>query len=683
MAKPNLEHQSYIPNDYTLYWPLNEKKQEIRLLRIKAEPANSNAEVVCYLTYASLLDPRVPNAYTCLSYCWGDITKTKEIKVVRPEKRLHDGTCEGKIFDFRVTANLEAALRSIRSLTARPLVWADAVCINQSNLVERAHQVSIMQYIYSKSMQTLIWLGDAEDCSDAAMDFAILIRRVLSGDESLNLSSFAAGVRCNRLRGLLKGELNFAESEASHKDFIAVRDATQGLLRRPWFRRVWVLQEVSKSSSVVAISGQKACQWEDIRNLGIWENRITLWEGNIPGAERQLPTTGLSTVLDAARTDDLPEIWWFLASECRDGKLPSILELIFRRTQIQASDPRDQVFALFGIARECQGQFSNLAGFTPDYSKTTAQVYTDFTRAVITSTKRLEVLSAVNTFLPGGRHRDDLPSWVPEYDHHFNLRRSLAFLGSFGYDTTVGTSIEMEDITDPNSLLLYGVVVDIVRFSDETQGEALQMRRSANGQIRNLIFNSSMTGIKDLWIMIANQKPRHAAGEDLLEAFVLTLICCRQDQRRRTTSTSVKEIPSLVEDFAAYWKSFEPDFKSLPSDCNMYKSRLELELLSSTGSSAEFEKRLLWTCDSRRLLITQEHYMGLFPRKARSGDLIVVFFGSKVPFVVRPIEGAQARTSSLSCYELVGECYVHGRMDGSVIEELDNGSLQAQLFDLR
>jgi hypothetical protein len=634
-------------------------------------------------TYASLLDPRVPHAYLCLSYCWGDTSNTKEISVIQSERCMHNGTYEGKAFKFRVTANLEAALRNIRSLTARPLVWADAVCINQSDLVERAQQVSIMQKIYSMSMQTLIWLGDADADSNMAMDFAIHIRRVLANVEYLDMNSFKAGIRCSRLSGLLKGELAFTEQEVKHPDFCAMRLATRSLLRRPWFRRAWVLQEVSRSSAVVAISGNKACQWEDVRNLGIWENRVTLWDGDIPWADQQQPSPsiGISTIPDTERTDDLPEIWFFLARECKEGRLPSIVEIVFRRSQIEASDPRDQVFALFGIARECQGHFQHLAGFRPDYSKTVAQIYINFTRALIEATGRLEILSAVNTFQHDRQRRASLPSWVPEFDQHFNLRRSLSFLGLNGYSTTGSTPIKAETGGDAESLSLYGALIDMVNIPDGLKDETLQVRRSAGTQTRQLVFNSSTMGIKHLWNWLNRQECRYPAGQDLLEAFILTLICCREDQQRRTTKSSALQIANLTADFAAYWKRAEPDFGSLPPQCKLYASRQELEQLSFTGSATGFGRRLMWTCDSRHLLLTQNKWMGMFPRQVGPGDCIAVLFGSNVPWVIRRIEPSAA--GHMQRYRLIGECYVHGRMDGSVIDELNRGILSPQLFDLR
>lgn len=678
------ELAAYISNDYSFYWPLNKDKQEVRLLRLKTEPVDSTARVVCYLTYASLIDPRVPKAYTCLSYCWGDASKTAEIDVVRPDKWLHDGTCEGKVFGFKVTINLETALRKIRSMTERPLVWADAVCINQSDLVERGHQVSIMSTIYSNSMQTLIWLGDADAHSDTAMNFALSIRRLLAGLIDLHSDRYMAGLRCSRLIALLRGQIDLNQDEMAHPDFKAMREAVQSLFKRPWFRRVWVLQEVSRSSAVVAIAGSIACQWEDVRNLGAWENRATLSAGDIPGADYQVPTNELSILPDKTRDNDLPEIWWFLASECKDGKFPSILELIFRRTQIQATDSRDQAFALFGISRECQSKTNELDGFRPNYRKLTAQVYADFTRAVILSTGSLTVLSAVDTFSgEGERERRDIPTWVPDYSYHFNLRRAIGFIGA-DLKAAGNTSIEIGVEDAFNSLILRGVIIDTVDYIDDAKGDAMQVRRSRDSAVRNIISNSSMDGITQLWKAIMDNNLVTNQDTDMLETFILTLICSRKDQMRRTVAFYVADVPNLLEDFTAYWKLFEPSFESLPLESKLYQSRDELKVLSMKGSAVEFGKRLMWTCDSRRLLTTWNRHLGLFPKQAQAGDLIVVFFGSKVPHVIRPLKQHSSGQSAPYPYRhhFIGECYIHGRMDGSVVENVDSRKPKAQWFDL-
>ena len=50
-------------NDYSLYRPVDEEQQEIRLIQLKPEPEGSEEQLQFYLIYASLLDPRVPRGY--------------------------------------------------------------------------------------------------------------------------------------------------------------------------------------------------------------------------------------------------------------------------------------------------------------------------------------------------------------------------------------------------------------------------------------------------------------------------------------------------------------------------------------------------------------------------------------------------------------------------------------------
>jgi hypothetical protein len=64
---------------------------------------------------------------------------------------------------------------------------------------------------------------------------------------------------------------------------------------------------------------------------------------------------------------------------------------------------------------------------------------------------------------------------------------------------------------------------------------------------------------------------------------------------------------------------------------------------------------------NRRLCWTQKGYLGLAPRYTRPGDIVCVFMGSAVPFVVRPREDGRSL--------LVGECYVHGVMDGQLADD--------------
>jgi hypothetical protein len=62
---------------------------------------------------------------------------------------------------------------------------------------------------------------------------------------------------------------------------------------------------------------------------------------------------------------------------------------------------------------------------------------------------------------------------------------------------------------------------------------------------------------------------------------------------------------------------------------------------------------------SRRFCVTAQGRLGVVPCNTRDGDIVAVLYGAQVPFIIRPKKSAKEIQ-----YELVGECYIHGLMDG-------------------
>ncbi|GKZ38225.1 hypothetical protein AbraIFM66950_010254 [Aspergillus brasiliensis] len=75
----------------------------------------------------------------------------------------------------------------------------------------------------------------------------------------------------------------------------------------------------------------------------------------------------------------------------------------------------------------------------------------------------------------------------------------------------------------------------------------------------------------------------------------------------------------------------------------------------------------------RRLMISSKDYIGLVPSRTQEGDLICVLFGCSVPVILRKQDDH---------YIFIGECYVHGIMDGEAIEQMKEGCLVEEEFTL-
>ena len=117
------------------------------------EPALSHEdEVKCTLQAVDISEAK----YESLSYAWGDSAAKSSIHL------------NGQPFD--VTINLAHALRSLRrqgdDISDARILWIDAICIDQGNLLERSQQVQRMGSIYKTANQVIIWLGNYHEPED-------------------------------------------------------------------------------------------------------------------------------------------------------------------------------------------------------------------------------------------------------------------------------------------------------------------------------------------------------------------------------------------------------------------------------------------------------------------------------------------------------------------------------------
>ncbi|KAF2176535.1 HET-domain-containing protein [Zopfia rhizophila CBS 207.26] len=128
--------------------PLDHAKSSLRLLMVLREKS-PEGYVQCTLFHASTEE--MTEAYTCLSYVWG----------TRPDHpNPYFITMNGKRME--VLRNLHEFLQVAREKYLGELLWIDALCIDQSNVAERNHQVAEMGRIYSRAKQVIAWLGPCD-----------------------------------------------------------------------------------------------------------------------------------------------------------------------------------------------------------------------------------------------------------------------------------------------------------------------------------------------------------------------------------------------------------------------------------------------------------------------------------------------------------------------------------------
>jgi len=194
--------------NFTIYGRLNAGNREIRLIHLY--PSDTDDDVVRIDLSTVSLDAN-PD-YEAISYCWGEPTNTVDILV-------------GSEL-LRITASLHGALRCLRSSDDVVVMWADAVCINQADLSERASQVRIMGDIYSNAAEVRVWLGEEDEQTELGLQ---------------TMGYMQDGIDCwtqtNRFREQYFPDMD----DAQYYDFgIASAQAIFSVVSRPWFERLWV-----------------------------------------------------------------------------------------------------------------------------------------------------------------------------------------------------------------------------------------------------------------------------------------------------------------------------------------------------------------------------------------------------------------------------------------------------------
>jgi len=122
---------------------------------------------------------------------------------------------------------------------------------------------------------------------------------------------------------------------------------------------------------------------------------------------------------------------------------------------------------------------------------------------------------------------------------------------------------------------------------------------------------------------------------------------------------------TLVADFVHGKRATEIDVRALDDWVLLKQSHLGLEHLGDQIKlSAHLVEAVSAAWNGRRFFISEKGYMGLAPITARAGDAICILFGGQVPFILRERDDSE--------HSMIGECYVHGIMDGEAIGNTRN-----------
>lgn len=188
-------------------------------------------------------------SYEALSYTWRS-DYPDEYAIVQRE----DGKKETAL--LQIGGNPALALRSLRYKDTVRTLWVDSICINQRNTEERTQQVARMAAIYKSASRVVVWLGAASGDSELAMKTLYYLGQQVVYAKDNWLLTRPGGVEGFWCEG--KCVLPYGDE---------VWTAIDNLLARPWFTRVWIIQEIQLARRGAVIQcGQEQVPWSHFRS---------------------------------------------------------------------------------------------------------------------------------------------------------------------------------------------------------------------------------------------------------------------------------------------------------------------------------------------------------------------------------------------------------------------------------
>jgi hypothetical protein len=319
--------------------PVDRESREFRLLQL--QPNNNEDIIKCNMQTYNLKN--YPS-YTALSYTWGANATCTNIEINSVKVPVREN-----LWDFLHQQLLRGNYGPF---------WIDALCIQQSEVHERNHQVRMMTSIYEDAQLVLIWLGKESDDSDLAM-------RTLIDWEWCNPSTvrymFANN---NKISNTLLARGTKSVATWNAREVLSV----SSLYKRRYWSRMWIIQEVVHAERVEIHCGSEILEWYKFEQLYYYAGIISRYykEMDTPfyNAVRSSPAMSIVKIRAEPR--------WYTGSpdllgRPRDIAIDSLMETYSAH---ECEDIRDKVYAIVGIAK-------NGSTIVVDYRKSAKDVLLD------------------------------------------------------------------------------------------------------------------------------------------------------------------------------------------------------------------------------------------------------------------------------------------------------------------
>ncbi|CAO2651204.1 Nn.00g095010.m01.CDS01 [Neocucurbitaria sp. VM-36] len=556
--------------------------------------------------------------------------------------------------------------------------WIDSLCINLDDGHEREEQVRIMAEIYKRARRAIVWLGEESE-EDSNCTGAIEFLHYLAS-----------------LQVAFSGDDYAMRRNLEDPEFKSKCDAVSNLLFRPWWTRVWTLQEFVLPKEAKLYCGKNSITRGKFKSA-IYS--IFLCSTISQDFEHQLvPRKAFDGAFNRRRIHQ-----WYTKPNSRGIGLISIMAYLGNHS---ATDSRDRIFSVLGLitARDRE-----LIG-APEYSSSTELQFSKLVRSFWHTYRSLDIICFVHIFsrysVPEDPGTDKaVPTWVPDWRAMIDFASPVPLMASQSASEHIGnfrplrSKISKANYEAPGSQLKR---IENVRFSDNLKelwcdGVVLDSIYGLGGlddrELRCQSFICAESG-HTMIQSIGDQErgPRsNMLPMEWLEAIARSLVLDRQDKylcfyapthyitdflhlcraciddepvdwsfatwfdRNRDLRFRNQTLEELICTVPNERPSSPPPLHRPPSYPVHRRNDPDSDKLDTFLSRFHDTVRK----KARRLMVTTEGLVGMAPCRAREGDAIVVVFGCSIPLVLR-------KRGEQEAWQVIGEAYAHGYMNGEV-----------------
>ena len=556
-----------------------------------------------------------PCAFSALSYAWGNGPRHTVIFVNGGE--------------FKVSEELASALRHLRRYHEGKEVqniWIDAISINQDDYGEKNAQIPLMKDIYHSAHEVIVWLGEADPL--LTRDVIDTLERRVQFDDS--------------------GEVIYSEHMEAFTREQWINFGTD-LMKRPWWWRMWVIQEIAVARQAVVMCGQYTVGWKKVEAAGFWAQ-----------------ITDKPAYLYATENGYLPNVRWkrTYRIKLRAGLPMPILELLQNNVSCLVTNERDMIFSLIGLATDIEFSPSterlpwrrsdpnSKVRLTCDYGRPVQQLYTDFVHVHANTHASLNVICLSKH--PKKLKR--LPSWVPDWT---NFSKTCTFLLSpigyyeplppgfadqvpvrYIYNASIGLKPDFY-FGGKDKLHVSAICFDMV----ERVGIPFK-----DGHTPGEIFYLTLLQWMHLALVdFSNEEEPYVAGGSKIDAYRRTITADQTRYGARRKEGEGIFDPRLCIDSSGF-------------------SPMEQLKCGMSKSFRDDERAVYLRIGLRTFFVTKKGYFGIGPPDAKEDDRVCILSGCSVPVLLRRNRGRIAGLAAETWY-FVGECFVLGIMDGEAVQK--------------